>query len=244
MDLLLDGWREAWHLLLTRDPVTFQIASLSLLVSGLATALAALFGLPLGVVLGVRPFRGRRVLLALVNTGMGVPPVVVGLGVSLLLWRSGVLGPLALIFTPAAMVLAQLLIALPLAAGLTRMAITGLDSDLLGALRIDGAAEWRVGWELLRMAQSQVLVAVAAAFGRAIAEVGASLIVGGNIVGQTRILTTAIALETSRGDFARAIALGLILLALAFLVNVLLVRGASGWGELPLPLRVHVGRGR
>lgn len=165
-------------------------------------------------------------MAALVNTGMGLPPVVVGLGVSILLWRSGPFGALTLLYTPAAMVLAQLIVAVPLATGLTRAAVSLLDGDLLGALRADGATEWRVGWELLRAARGQVMVAVAAAFGQAIPEVGASLMVGGNIVGQTRILTTTIALETGRGEFARAIALGLILLVLAFAVNAGLGRGA------------------
>jgi tungstate transport system permease protein len=228
MDLIWQGLVDALRLLASRDPATLRIAALSLAVSGVATALAALLGVPLGVALATRRFRGRRLAAALVNTGMGLPPVVVGLGVSILLWRSGPLGALALLYTPAAMVLAQLLVALPLAAGLTRAAISLLGGDLLGALRADGATEWRVGWELVRAARGQVLVAVAAAFGRAISEVGASLMVGGNIVGQTRILTTAIALETGRGEFARAIALGLILLALAFVVNAALGRAARG----------------
>jgi tungstate transport system permease protein len=160
---------------------------------------------------------------------MGLPPVVVGLGVSILLWRSGPLGDLALLYTPAAMILAQCIVATPLAIGLTASALGLLDRELVGSLRVDGAREWRVGWELLRAARPQVLVAIAAAFGRAISEVGASLMVGGNILNQTRILTTAITLETSRGDFARAIALALILLALAFVVNVGLVRQQRPW---------------
>ena len=138
------------------------------------------------------------------------------------------LGPLNLIYTPAAMVLAQFAVAAPLAAGLTRSALGLLDADLVGALRVDGATERRMAWEMVRAAPAQVLVALAAAFGRAISEVGASLMVGGNILNQTRVLTTAITLETSRGEFARALALGLLLLALAFLVNATLLRGARG----------------
>lgn len=225
MELIWQGLVEALRLLARGDAATLRVAGLSLLVSGLATALAALVGVPFGVALALRRFRGRALATGLVNTGMGLPPVVVGLGVSLLLWRSGPLGSLALIYTPAAMVLAQFIVAAPLAAGLTRAAVGLLPADLPGALRVDGAGEWRAGWELVRAAWPQVLVAVAAAFGRAISEVGASLMVGGNILGQTRVLTTAIALETGRGDFARAIALGLILLALALLVNVGLARG-------------------
>ena len=142
----------------------------------------------------------------------------------MMLWRSGPLGGLALLYTPTAMVIAQCIVATPLATGLTASALGLLDHDLLGALRVDGATEWRVGRELVRAARPQVLVAVAAAFGRAISEVGASLMVGGNILKQTRVLTTAITLETSKGDFARAIALGLILLMLAFVVNAGLAR--------------------
>ncbi len=228
MDLIRQGLVDALRLLAARDPATLRVAGLSLAVSGLATLLAALAGVPLGAALALRRFPGRGLLTGLVNTGMGLPPVVVGLGVSILLWRSGPLGALALLYTPAAMVLAQVVVAAPLAAGLTRAALGLVDPDLVGALRVDGAGEGRVGWELLRAARPQVLVAVAAAFGRAISEVGASLMVGGNILNQTRILTTAIVLETGRGEFARAIALGLILLALAFLVNVVLLRGARG----------------
>lgn len=224
MDLVWEGFVAALRLLAQGDRQTYQVAARSLLVSGLATALAALIGIPLGALLALGTLPGRRLIAALVNTGMGLPPVVVGLGVSILLWRSGPLGGLALLYTPAAMILAQCIVATPLAAGLTAAALTLLDRDLLGALRADGAREWRVGWELVRAARPQVLVAIAAAFGRAISEVGASLMVGGNILNQTRILTTAITLETSRGDFARAIALGLILLALALLVNIALVR--------------------
>ena len=227
MGLIWEGVVAALRLLISGDPATFRIAALSLVVSGLATALAAAIGVPLGMALALRRFPGQRFVTSVVNTGMGLPPVVVGLSVSLLLWRSGLLGPLALIYTPAAMVLAQFIVALPIAAGLTRSALGLLPADALDALRTDGAGEWRVGWEAARMARPQVVVAVAAAFGRAIAEVGASLMVGANIPNQTRILTTAIALDVQRGEFAQAIALALILLALAFAVNVVLVRGAQ-----------------
>jgi tungstate transport system permease protein len=154
-----------------------------------------------------------------VNTGMGLPPVVVGLVVTLLLWRTGPFGELRLLYTPAAMVLAQLLVAVPLVAGFTRAAVDLLDPDLVMALRADGAGDRRIGYELALAAGPPLMVAIAAGFGRAISEVGASLMVGGNIVGQTRILTTAIALETGRGEFALAIALGIILLLLALAVN-------------------------
>jgi tungstate transport system permease protein len=150
---------------------------------------------------------------------VGLPPVVVGLAVTLMLWRTGPLGSLRLLYTPTAMVLAQLIVALPIVAGFTRAALALQDPDLALAMRADGAAERRVAYELVRATSAPVLIAVPAGFGRAIAEVGASLMVGGNIVGQTRILTTAIALESSRGDFALALALGLVLLLLALAVN-------------------------
>ncbi|MBI4492050.1 MAG: ABC transporter permease [Chloroflexi bacterium] len=219
MDLLWQGLVEAGQLILRADPELVRIAALSLGVSLSATLLSALVGVPVGAALALGRFRGRALLQALVSTGMGLPPVVVGLVVMLFLWRSGPFGLLQLLYTPSAMVLAQFIVAAPIAAGLTRSALEGLDPDLAQALRVDGAGEVALGCELVRAALPQVLVAVAAAFGRAIAEVGASMMVGGNIRGQTQILTTAIALETSKGEFALAIALGLVLLALAFAVN-------------------------
>ncbi len=206
-------------LILRADPELRDIAALSLGVSGAATALAALSGIPLGVALHLKRFRGRRMLGVLVNTGMGLPPVVVGLVVTMLLWRTGPFGALRLLYTPWAMVVAQFLVALPLVAGFARAALDLLDPDLVLALKADGAGDGRTGYELARAAGPPLLVAVAAGFGRAISEVGASLMVGGNIVGQTRILTTAIALETGRGEFALAIALGIVLLLLALVVN-------------------------
>jgi ABC-type tungstate transport system substrate-binding protein len=219
VDLIAESLVAAVGLILRADPALLQIAALSLAVSGSAALLAALVGIPLGVLLHLGQFRGRRLLTLLVTTGMGLPPVVVGLVVTLLLWRSGPLGALRLLFTPQAMVIAQFVVALPFVAGLTKAALGLLDVALVEALRTDGAPEWRVGFELVRAAWPQMLVAIAAGFGRAISEVGASLMVGGNIVGQTRIFTTAIALETGRGEFALALALGFILLALALLVN-------------------------
>ena len=227
MELLWDGFTAALGLIVHADPELRGIAALSLGVSGAATVLAALGGIPLGVVLHLKRFRGRRALGVLVNTGMGLPPVVVGLVVTLLLWRTGPLGALRLLYTPSAMVLAQVLVALPLVAGFTRAALDLLDRDLVMALRADGAGDSRIGYELAHAAGPPLLVAVAAGFGRAISEVGASLMVGGNIIGQTRILTTAIALETGRGEFALAIALGIILLLLAVIVNAALAVAAA-----------------
>jgi tungstate transport system permease protein len=219
VDLLWAGFAEAGHLIATGDAEMVRILVLSLVVSGSATALASLTGIPAGVALAVGRFPGREGLQALVNTGMGLPPVVVGLVMTMLLWRTGPLGFLALLYTPGAMIAAQFIVAAPIAAGFTRAAVELLDPDIAGALRVDGAVARTLARELVRAALPQVLVAVAAAFGRAVAEVGASLMVGGNILGQTRTLTTAITLVTSRGDFGLAIALGLILLAMALVVN-------------------------
>ena len=226
MDLLWEGLRDAVGLLLRADAEVGRIALLSLQVSLAATLAAGVIGVPLGALLATRRFRGRGAANVLVNTGMGLPPVVVGLVVTLFLWRTGPFGFLQLLYTPAAMALAQVIVAAPLVAGFTRAALELIDPEVLRALRADGAGGLVAGRELVFAAWPQVLVAVAAGFGRAIAEVGASLMVGGNLLGQTRVLTTAITLETSRGDFARAIALGLILLLIAFLVNAALVARA------------------
>jgi tungstate transport system permease protein len=219
MELLWQALASAVQLIVSGDPAFLEVLQRTLLVSGSATVLAALTGVPLGVGLAIGRFPGHRIAGLIVDTGLGLPPVVVGLFLTLLLWRSGPFGFLDLLYTPAAMVLAQWIVAFPVAAGVTRSAISLLDPDLLDALRVFGAGPVRSGWELVRAAAPQVGFAVTAAFGRAVAEVGASLMVGGNILGQTRILTTAIVLETSRGEFALAIALSLVLLALAFLVN-------------------------
>jgi tungstate transport system permease protein len=219
MNLISEAFSEAIGLIVGRDPELLRIAGLSLAVSISAALLAGLLGVPLGAALYLGRWPGRRSLTLVVNTGMGLPPIVVGLAVMLLLWRTGPLGSLRLLYTPTAMVLAQLVVALPIVAGFTRAALALQDPDLALAMRADGAAERRVAYELVRATSAPVLIAVAAGFGRAIAEVGASLMVGGNIVGQTRILTTAIALESSRGEFALALALGLVLLLLALGVN-------------------------
>lgn len=225
MDLLRQGFLDALQLIIHRDSTLLQVSALSLIVSLSATLLAAVFGIPAGALLAVSRFRGQDLLQTLVDTGMGLPPVVVGLTITIFLWRSGPFGALQLLYTPEAMVLAQLIVAAPIVTGLTRSALALLSPDLVQALRVDGAHDLSIGRELVRAALPQVLVAVAAGFGRAIAEVGASLMVGGNIAGHTRILTTDITLETGRGNFALAIALGIVLLCLAFLVNLALHRG-------------------
>ncbi|NOY99979.1 MAG: ABC transporter permease subunit [Chloroflexi bacterium] len=201
------------------NPEIFQITVLSLQVSGLATGISLLLGLPLGTWLALGHFRGRKLLLSLVNTGMALPPVVVGLVVSLTLWRSGPLGSLRLIYTPAAIVTAQTIIAAPVVTGLTAAALQALDPRLALQLRGLGASRWQVTLALWREARLPLLAALMAGFGSVISEVGASMMVGGNIRGQTRVLTTAIVLETGKGNFDIAIALSILLLALALLVN-------------------------
>ena len=222
MDLIWQAVHDAISLIARADADLMRIVALSLLVSGAATMLAAVLGVPLGIALYIGHLPGRGVATVLVNAGMALPPVVVGLLITILLWRTGPFGALRLLFTPTAMVIAQLIVALPLIAGFTRAAMGLMEGDIVLAMRSDGAGEARIGRELAQAARAPLLVAIAAGFGRAISEVGASLMVGGNIVGQTRILTTSIALESGRGDFALALAFGFILLLLALGVNVLL----------------------
>jgi tungstate transport system permease protein len=206
------------------DPELWSIVGRSLEVAGSALLLGLLAGVPVGAWLGLARFRGRGVLAALVYTGMGLPPVVVGLAVYLLLSRSGPLASLGWLFTTRAMVLAQAVIAFPLVAGVTMTAVAAVPPELLLQVRSLGATPWQVRWAALREARAGVLLGAAVAFGRVISEVGAALMVGGNIQGHTRVLTTAIVLETGKGNFALALALGGWLLMLALLANLVVVR--------------------
>jgi tungstate transport system permease protein len=196
-----------------------EITALSLAVSGAATAISVLIGLPIGTWLALSRMRSRGVALSVVNTGMALPPVVVGLVVALLLWRSGILGGLNLMYTPGAMVIAEVIIATPVMAGLTVAGLGQLDPRLHVQLQGLGASRWQTVRWLWREARLPLLAAVMAAFGSVISEVGAAMMVGGNIAHQTRVLTTSIVLETGRGEFGNAIVLGLVLLTLAFIVN-------------------------
>jgi len=201
-----------------------SIVGLSLRVTGTALLLSTVAGVPLGAWLGLARFPGKGFITAVVYTLMGLPPVVVGLAVYLLLSRSGPLSSLAWLYTPHAMILAQTVIALPLVAGLVMGAVSSVSRELILQVRSLGATPWQVRWAVLREIRTSVLFAVLAAFGRIISEVGAALMVGGNIQGQTRVLTTAIVLETGKGEFAMALALGGWLVTLTLLVNLAAMR--------------------
>ncbi len=216
---LSDAALTALHLVLTFDPALAEIVALSLTVSLTAVGLAALFGLPLGAAVALFRFPGRGVVALALNTMMGLPPVVVGLVIYLLLSRSGPLGVLGLLFTPAAMIVAQCLLVLPIIAALARQAVADLWEEYRDQLVSLAAGRGRIVATLLWDGRVRLITAVLAGFGRASAEVGAVMIVGGNIDHVTRMMTTAIALETSKGDLVLAIGLGLVLIAISFTVN-------------------------
>ncbi|MEW5938143.1 MAG: ABC transporter permease [Chloroflexota bacterium] len=204
------------------SPEILQVTLLSLQVSALATVISLLIGLPFGTWLALGNFRGRSFLLSIINTGMALPPVVVGLVVAMTLWRSGPLGDLQLIYTPWAIVIAQTIIAAPVVTGLTAAALEALDPRLQLQLLGLGASSGQLVWHLWREARLPLLATLMAGFGSVISEVGASMMVGGNIKGQTRVLTTAIVLETSKGEFGNALALSALLLVLTYLINLAL----------------------
>ena len=219
MELIGQGILQAVRLLLAGDAEVWSVTWLSLRISATATLLALALGIPLGTALALSRFPGRGFVISLVNTGMGLPPVVVGLFVTIVLWRNGALGFLELLYTPTAMILAQLVIAAPIVIGLTLAAIQQIPEKFRLQLLGLGASHAQMVWTLLKEARLPMLAAVMAGFGAVISEVGASLMVGGNIRNSTRVLTTATVLETGKGNFDVAIALSLILLALMFLVN-------------------------
>lgn len=222
MDLIWDGVREAFRILGGNGEDVWEITLRSLLISGTATAIALIAGVLTGAALAFRRFPGRNVAVALVNTGMGLPPVVVGLIVAVMLWRSGPLGQLHLIYTPGAMVVAQAVIATPLVTGFTVAALGALPAQLRPQLYALGASRAQMLWLVLLEARLPLLAAIMAGFGAAISEVGASMIVGGNLAGETRVLTTSVVLAMSRGELPVAIALSFILLVFIFLVNLVL----------------------
>jgi tungstate transport system permease protein len=221
MDLIFQGLREALRLLAHNEGDVYTIAGRSLYVSGVATIVSLVLGVGLGAALAFRRFPGRMIALTLVNTGMGLPPVVVGLFVAIILWRSGPLGELGWIYSMKAMILAQTVIATPVITGFTAASLAALHPRLRLQVYALGASRLQMLWILLQEVRLPLLGAIMAGFGAAISEVGASVMVGGNIAGQTRVLTGAILLEQSKGNFGIALALGIILLAMMVAVNAL-----------------------
>jgi tungstate transport system permease protein len=222
MDLIWEGILEAGRLIAGRDPEVLGIFLRTLQVSGSATFLAMAIGVPVGTLLGLSRFRSRGFLVSLVNTGMGVPPVVVGLLVTVMLWRSGPLGTLGILYTPWAMVAAQVAIATPIVTGITMAAMGQLDPAFRLQLLGLGASRVQSVWIMFQEARLPLLTGVMAGFGGVISEVGAVMMVGGNIKDETRVLTTATVLASNRGEFGLAIALGIILLLLVYSVNLAL----------------------
>ncbi|MFZ5650307.1 MAG: ABC transporter permease [Bacillota bacterium] len=219
MELVLGGLVKAYELLLRGDRDVLEITILTLQVSGLATLISVLIGVPLGVFLALALFPGRKIVVSLVNFGMGLPPVVVGLWVSIFLWRSGPLGFLNMMYTPGAIILAQAIIASPIVTGFTIAAIGQLNHKIKLQILALGASRLQLLWLLIREARMGLLAAVIAGFGGVISEVGASMMVGGNISGYTRVLTTATVMEVSKGNFDIAIAISVILMLLAYTIT-------------------------
>jgi tungstate transport system permease protein len=219
MNLIAEGIRKALELLVTLDPEVLRITLLSLTVSGSATAVSLVLGISIGTAIALCHFPGKRIVVSLVNTGMGLPPVVVGLFVSISLWRNGPLGFLGLLYTPAAMIVAQAIIATPIVMGVTIGAMQSLPPALKLQIRALGATRPQMVWMLMKEARLPLMAGVMAGFGGVISEIGASIMVGGNIRGYTRVLTTATVMETGRGNFDVAIALSVVLLLLSLSVN-------------------------
>ncbi len=224
MDLILEGIQKAFLLLITLDPEVLGITWLSLMVSGAATLISLCIGISVGMLVALTEFPGKRIIISLINTGMGLPPVVVGLFVSIFLWRNGPFGFLEILYTPLAIIIAQAIIATPIVMGITLAAIQHLPKNLRLQILSLGATRLQMIRLLMKEARLPLLAAVMAGFGGVISEVGASIMVGGNIKGYTRVLTTATVMETGKGNFDVAIALGLILLLLAFTVNAILTQ--------------------
>ncbi len=228
MSLLLEGILEALRLITSFDPDLLQIVFLSLRVSVIAIVIATLIGVPLGAFLGLKSEKKTRLLNKIIFTFMGMPPVVGGLIIYLLLSRQGPLGVLGLLYTPSAMIIAQVLLATPIITGLTLVGIRARGTEIVETARSLGADSALATWTVVKESRLAILGAVITGFSRVIAEVGAVMIVGGNIAGRTRVMTTAIVLETRRGNFELAIGLGIILLILAFVINSFLYNIQTG----------------
>lgn len=219
MDLLLNGLIRAIEMIAAGDPEIYEITWRTLRISLTAVLVSTLIGIPIGIILGLTKFPGRRLLLVFINIGMGLPPVVAGLWITILLWRSGPLGHLSLLYTPTAIVMAQVLVSLPILIGLTSSAFQQIDEKMLMQIKALGATKLQSLKILLIETRVAVLAAIIAGFGRVIAEVGAAMMVGGNIKGDTRILTTSIVMEVSKGNFDIAFALSFIIMTLAFIIT-------------------------
>ncbi|MBP1763838.1 MAG: ABC-type transporter, integral rane subunit [Firmicutes bacterium] len=228
MDSIWQGFCEAVRLLAAGDPEVYEVVLLSLQVSGLATAISVILGVPFGLWLALNEFRGKQLILSFVNFGMGLPPVVVGLFVSLLLWRYGPLGMLGLMYTPIAIVIAQAVIASPIIAGLSFAAIGSLEPKLRLQFLSLGATRLQTNWLLIKEARLGLMAAVMAGFGGVVSEVGASMMVGGNIRGETRVLTTATVMEVGKGNYEMALALSFVLLIVAYGVVAILTYSQNG----------------
>jgi tungstate transport system permease protein len=222
MDFLLEGFRRALILIFNLDAELLGIIFLSLKVSGLALIISTLAGLPIGTLIGFKQFPGRGFIISVLNTFMGLPPVVVGLIVYLILSRSGPLGFLGLLYTPSAMVIAQTILALPIVTALSHAAIIQVDPIIKQTALTLGATHFQASVTIVKEARYGIMSAVIAGFGRVMAEVGAILLVGGNIAHYTRVMTTTIALETDKGNFELGLALGIILLIISFIINIAL----------------------
>jgi tungstate transport system permease protein len=219
METILEGFRKAFSLIFNLDAELLGIIFLSLKVSGIALIIAAAIGLSLSALMGLKRFPLRGIIISVMNTFMGLPPVVVGLFLYLILSRSGPLGFMGLLYTPSAMVMAQSILAFPIVASLCHSAIVSVDPIIKQSSMTLGATPFQVTITIMKEARYGIMSGIIAAFGRVMAEVGAVLIVGGNIAGYTRVMTTTIALETDKGNFELALALGIILLTLSFVVN-------------------------
>ena len=222
MELIVQGIVKAFELIISLDPEVLGITWLSLKISGTATLISLFIGVSLGTAVALNNFHGKRFVISLINTGMGLPPVVVGLFVTIFIWRNGPFGFLEILYTPTAIIIAQAIIATPIVMGISLAAIQSLPSNLRLQILSLGASRLQMVWILIKEARLPLLAAVMAGFGGVISEVGASIMVGGNIKGYSRVLTTATVMETGKGNFDIAIALGIILLLLAFLVNLIL----------------------
>jgi tungstate transport system permease protein len=233
LDLFFDSARRALTLLLQGNASVMQIIALSLRVSGIAVLLAVLIGIPTGALVGAHRFRGRGLVVALIHTGFAFPPVVIGLLVFMMFSRNGPAGSLDLLFTPAAMITAQAILAAPYVAGITLAAVQAVPTDVALQARALGATPLRAFYMQVREARLGLIAAVVAGFGAVISEVGAVMLVGGNIAGHTRVMTTAIVTETRKGNFGNALALGFVLLFIAFVVNAALTVAQQGRWRTP-----------